>query len=452
MHAKTSLTTAAWVVAAMATMSSASALAKDLASPATPTGVTLQSVTLPLPVGAPQGVLPERLVVYGNERGLTLYTSDEDVVANKSACTGDCVKTYPPMLAGKDAKSFDKWMVISRDDGAKQWAFNGKPLYTYVKDMAPGYLGGNKSKGQGGGASGEKTAEKPQEMPKGWQSALLKPAAGMTFPSAINLREVPALFGQALVDQGGMTIYAFDGDAKNDKQTCILNTVSCGDHWVPVSAPQLANNIGDFSVVARRDGSKQWAYKNHPLYTFSGDVVPGETHGVGQAKSWDAAVLVRYFTPPNVSTLSTVNFGSALTTAKGMSLYRRDTKGLVTSGHLLPSFLVGNPATGRVIGTAGCDTECLKTWRPFVAPAEAISTGYWDVVAGANGTKQWAYKGFALYTYSEDKKPGDIIGQDIYDIVIGEDEGNASYKEISAKMEALIPNYAISMFWTYAAP
>ena len=35
------------------------------------------------------------------------------------------------------------WSVITRDDGTKQWAYKGKPLYTWAKDTKPGDVTGD---------------------------------------------------------------------------------------------------------------------------------------------------------------------------------------------------------------------------------------------------------------------------------------------------------------------
>jgi predicted lipoprotein with Yx(FWY)xxD motif len=32
---------------------------------------------------------------------------------------------------------------VTRDDGSKQWAYKGKPLYTWVKDAKPGDVTGD---------------------------------------------------------------------------------------------------------------------------------------------------------------------------------------------------------------------------------------------------------------------------------------------------------------------
>ena len=37
-----------------------------------------------------------------------------------------------------------------------------------------------------------------------------------------------------------------------------------------------------------------------------------------------------------------------------------------------------------------------------------------------DGAMQWAYQGYALYTYSGDRKPGDMIGQDTYSLKVSD--------------------------------
>ena len=71
--------------------------------------------------------------------GMTLYTFDKDAASSgKSACNGLCANNWPPLHAtGSDQASGD-WSVIARDDGSKQWAYKGKPLYHWVKDQKPG--------------------------------------------------------------------------------------------------------------------------------------------------------------------------------------------------------------------------------------------------------------------------------------------------------------------------
>jgi len=84
------------------------------------------------PVKAANGVL-----VGANE--MTLYTFDKDASGSgKSVCNGPCATNWPPLAAGADAAPSGDYSVITRDDGAKQWAFKGKPLYFWAKDQKPG--------------------------------------------------------------------------------------------------------------------------------------------------------------------------------------------------------------------------------------------------------------------------------------------------------------------------
>ena len=68
-------------------------------------------------------------------KGMTLYTFAKDA-NGKSVCNGKCAENWPPLMVKADAA--EGWTQITRDDGAKQWAYKGKPLYTFVKDKTPG--------------------------------------------------------------------------------------------------------------------------------------------------------------------------------------------------------------------------------------------------------------------------------------------------------------------------
>ena len=69
--------------------------------------------------------------------GKPLYTFANDRTAGKSACNGACASAWPPLAAAAGAANDGDWTVITRDDGGKQWAYKGKPLYTYKGD-SPG--------------------------------------------------------------------------------------------------------------------------------------------------------------------------------------------------------------------------------------------------------------------------------------------------------------------------
>ena len=71
--------------------------------------------------------------------GMTLYTFDKDVAGSgKSVCNDACATNWPPLFAMGDAAPSGDYSIITRDDGKKQWAMKGKPLYYWVKDQKAG--------------------------------------------------------------------------------------------------------------------------------------------------------------------------------------------------------------------------------------------------------------------------------------------------------------------------
>jgi predicted lipoprotein with Yx(FWY)xxD motif len=69
--------------------------------------------------------------------GMTLYVFDKDA-AGKSMCNGPCATNWPPLFAMDGDMASGDYSIISRDDGKKQWALKGKPLYYWAKDQKPG--------------------------------------------------------------------------------------------------------------------------------------------------------------------------------------------------------------------------------------------------------------------------------------------------------------------------
>lgn len=88
-----------------------------------------------------------------------------------------------------------------------------------------------------------------------------------------------------LTDAKGMTLYVFDSDT-DGKSVC---NGTCATNWPPLIAADGAKPSGDFTIVTRDDGSKQWAYKGKPLYYWKNDKAPMDTTGDGVGGKWHIA-------------------------------------------------------------------------------------------------------------------------------------------------------------------
>jgi predicted lipoprotein with Yx(FWY)xxD motif len=67
--------------------------------------------------------------------GLALYTFDGDTTPNQSNCTGSCLQLWPPHAATASETATGSFTIFKRsDNGTLQWAYLGKPLYTFISD------------------------------------------------------------------------------------------------------------------------------------------------------------------------------------------------------------------------------------------------------------------------------------------------------------------------------
>ena len=88
----------------------------------------------------------ERNGILSDTRGHTLYTFDKDSTG-RSACYGGCAAAWPPFVADDGAQASGRFGIVARDDGSRQWAVDGKPLYYFAADTQAGDVKGD---GQGG--------------------------------------------------------------------------------------------------------------------------------------------------------------------------------------------------------------------------------------------------------------------------------------------------------------
>jgi len=91
---------------------------------------------------------PKLGAILTDSAGRTLYVFTQDS-AGKSACADSCAATWPPLEGSApptvEGASGD-FSSLTRTDGKKQVAFNGRPLYLYAADKAAG-----ETKGEGVG-------------------------------------------------------------------------------------------------------------------------------------------------------------------------------------------------------------------------------------------------------------------------------------------------------------
>jgi len=327
-------------------------------------------------------------------RGMTLYISIDDYEAGRSECFDECIVQWPPLKAPADAKAFGDWSLVEREDGIRQWAFRGQPLYTYSGDVAAGDSYGD----------GQLNL---------WYVAF-KPI--MTPPE---LSVIKSNIGQILVEAPkNLTVYVSDKD-KPGTSAC---EGACIKTWVPVRAPGAANAKGDWSIIDRSDGARQWAYKGKALYRFAEDAQPGSTLGDGADKTWHALVLEPPPPLPSWVRIRPSDAGELFTDAEGKTLYqfvqqprggrariRRNRETIVESGG------------AEQQAEAAAEQQRQRQRRPpepappiftpvtMETTGEAKPVGNWRIVTH-NGREQWAYKGLPLFTNNFDTMPGDLKG------------------------------------------
>ncbi|MEX0854125.1 MAG: hypothetical protein WD036_12715 [Bauldia sp.] len=92
------------------------------------------------------------------------------------------------------------------------------------------------------------------------------------------------------------------------------------------------------------------------------------------------------------------SLGKVLADQNGMTLYTfdMDTQGAAMSA---------------------CGDGCIGGWPPFLAADGAVAEGDWTIVdvKDKDGAmkKMWAYKGWPLYLWVKDTKPGDVTGEGV---------------------------------------
>ncbi len=91
-----------------------------------------------------------------------------------------------------------------------------------------------------------------------------------------------AYYGRVYLNANGQALYVRQRDGMN-QSSCYGN---CAREWPPYLAYGNARPHGQWSIVNRRDGTRQWAYAGHPTYMWSGDREQGQISGHRRDGTW----------------------------------------------------------------------------------------------------------------------------------------------------------------------
>ena len=111
-------------------------------------------------------------------------------------------------------------------------------------------------------------------------TALLAGCAGGASQSAKMAPDMPTRTSDGmLIGPNGHTVYTFAKDSPNAGTSACYD--QCATNWPPLTAAATAKATGDYSIITRTDGTRQWAFKGQPLYFFAKDAKPGDKVGDG---------------------------------------------------------------------------------------------------------------------------------------------------------------------------
>jgi predicted lipoprotein with Yx(FWY)xxD motif len=377
--------------------------------------------------------------MFTDKSGMTLYTSKTDRPGH-SECkvtwiedsnfqplfkvgsqypVPPCTQQWPPLIAGPGAKQIGDWSIITRPEGAKQWAYHGFPVHTSYLDFLPGDANAAASTFE---SMGNWKPVAPQ--------TLLPPGIQLVTQTGVGL----------IATMQGKALYTFPPNTHETKfdssgSGCVAQ---CSPAWHPLRASELTAALGAWTVKLLPDGSHQWALGGQPLYMYDGDVGSGQINGfdVDQARP---VILYPTPAPPVASGISIkrILFGDVYVSSKGMTLYaftcRMRAPGTMALGG---TFLCGNWRDDPGFREQYCPApdRCGEMWRPLQAPANARPHGgTWSVAIipdpvryplrwvpdfgkaalDPHAIKVWTYKGRPMYASVTDQQPGDFNAHNI---------------------------------------
>jgi len=116
-------------------------------------------------------------------------------------------------------------------------------------------------------------------------SAAMLFAMGSAALAAAPVTTISTAKGDVLAGENGMTLYTF----RNDTAGVSNCYDKCATNWPPLAAAADATPDGAYTIVERKDGTKQWAKDGMPLYFWVKDMAKGDVTGDGVGGVWDVA-------------------------------------------------------------------------------------------------------------------------------------------------------------------
>lgn len=310
-----------------------------------------------------------------------------------------CMDLWPPVVAVDGSEAVGKWTILDRDDGIRQWAFDEQPLYTSVYDRKPGDVIGGITTDYSGDAPAYRVPLKPpSRVPPGFA---VKTSA----------------LGRLLTTHENNSVYAYDGDTA----TSIACREDCLSNFKPLIAPELARPKGEWSIVERSPGVRQWVFRGRPLYTYVLDQRSWSQEG-SDVRGWENVYVQLAPEPPGVFTVQATIAGNVLADAYGMTIYTYQ-----CGDDSIDQLSCDHPNDTQVYRLAMCGggdpVKCQEHWPYVLAGDSEIGdsrtwsvvridpqTGHFATPEQKDALRVWAYRDRPVYTYGLDKRPGDLRG------------------------------------------
>lgn len=310
-----------------------------------------------------------------------------------------CTDLWKPVTADEGAQEVGDWTVVERRDGARQWAYQEQPLYTSIKDQQPGDVLGGTRRRFGGDAPAKRVPVGPPSLHP----------PGFSIRSSFN--------GRMLATDRSESVYSYEGDTA-DSSSC---RADCQAKWKPVLAPSLARAQGEWSLLERSPGERQWVFRGKPLYTYILDSGTWSQQGSDEP-GWDNVFTQVADSYPTSFRPQHTMVGDVLADSEGKTIYiyhcGEDSQDQLGCDH---------PTETQVYRLAMCgagDPErCLEYWQYVLAGEHEQATNRtWSIVwidprTGRFATPQqegalrvWAYRDRPVYTFAGDSSPGDVHG------------------------------------------